>query len=318
MKRAAIAWCLAMLFAATAHAQNYPSQTVHFICAFPAGSGADIIVRWYAEKLRPLMGQTILVENRVGALGNLATEYVARSKPDGHTIYLTGATAITTSKYLFKNQSIDAARDLVVAASLNRQSTMLIVAANKPLNTVADLTAYLKSRKDAGTYGQTNPNARVMGALYKEYAQVDATEVGYRALAELLNDLTSGALDFAFVDNISATSLAREGKVRILGMSTPQRLQSSPDIPTMAEQGIPINLTAWFAAIVPSATPQPVINHINKLFNQVTSSDDGKKFLGGLPSDPWPTTPEEARANIEREIKAWGEYVRIAKIEPQG
>ena len=241
-----------------------------------------------------------------------------RSKPDGHTIYMTGGTAITTSKYLFKNQTFDAEKDLVVAATLNKQSTMLVVAPNKPWKTVGELTAYLKDRKDAGTYGHTNPNGRVMGALYKEYAKVTAVEVGYRGIAEALNDLTSGALDYAFVDNIAATSLAREGKLRILGMSMPQRLQSNPDIPTMAEQGIPIHQTSWFAAIVPSATPRPIVDQINKMYNQVTSSEEGRKYLTSIASDPWPTTPDEAKETVAKEIKDWAEYVRIAKIEPQG
>jgi tripartite-type tricarboxylate transporter receptor subunit TctC len=303
---------------AAVQAQNYPSQDVHLICAFPAGSGADIIVRFYAEKLRPIMKQIVLVENRVGALGNIATEYVARSKPDGHTIYVTGGTAITTSMYLFKNRSINAEKELQVAATINRQSTMLVVGADRPWRSVADLTADLKSRKSPGTYGHTNPNGRVMGALYKELAKFDAVEVGYRGTSDALNDLVSGQLDFALFDNLSATSLAREGRVRILGMSAPQRLQSTPDIPTMAEQGVAIGLTAWFAAMVPSTTPRPVVDQINAMFNQVTGSDDGRKFLTSIASDPWPTTPDEAKETVAREIKAWGDYVKIAKIEPQG
>jgi tripartite-type tricarboxylate transporter receptor subunit TctC len=319
MRYAGLALVFALFAAMPAQAQQFPAQDIHLICAFPAGSGADNIVRWYGEKLRPMMGgHNVIVENRVGALGNIATEYVARSKPDGHTIYMTGGTAITTSKYLFKNQSIDAEKALTVAATLNKQSTMLVVAPAKPWKTVADLTAYLKGRKDAGTYGQTNPNARVMGALYKEYAKVQAVEVGYRGISELLNDITSGALDYAFVDNISATSLAREGKLRILGMSMPERLKSFPDIPTMAEQGIPIHQTSWFAAIVPSATPKPVVDRINRMYNDITSSDEGRKYLASIASDPWPTTPEQAKETVAREIRDWAEYVRIAKIEPQG
>src|SRR6185503_3123354 len=129
--------------AAPAIAQSYPSQDVHFVCAFPPGSGADVIVRWYAEKLRPIMGATILVENKVGALAFLATEYTARAKPDGHTIFVHGWSAIASANYLFKNPAIDVTKALTLAGTMNRQPHMIVVDAKSPFQSLKDLTAHL-------------------------------------------------------------------------------------------------------------------------------------------------------------------------------
>jgi tripartite-type tricarboxylate transporter receptor subunit TctC len=296
----------------------YPSQDVHFICAFPAGSGADIIVRWYGEKLRPIFGRAILVENRVGAIGNLATEYTARSKPDGYTIYVHGGSAVAANMHMFKNPTVDASKAIVTCATINRQPTMFCVDPSKPWKSVAEVTAFARERKEKATYATTNPLGKVMGATYKEINKLEAVEVTYRTAVDSLNDLKSGAIDYAMYDNIFAASQAREGRVRILAVSTKERLQANPDIPTMTELGTPMDVTGWFAAMVPSATPRPIVEQIAKMFNEVTATEDAKKFLNSVASDPWINTPDQAQAYMLRQVKDWADYVRIAKIEPQG
>jgi tripartite-type tricarboxylate transporter receptor subunit TctC len=313
-----VIFALCASLVAPAQAQQYPSQDVHFICAFPAGSGADVIVRWYAEKLRPIIGRTIVVENKVGAIGNLATEYVARAKPDGYTIYVHGASALAANMHLFKNPSVDAANAIQIAATINRQPTMLVVAAQQPWKSVAELTAYLHQKGDKASYATSNPLGKVMGALYKQHEALESVEVVYRTAADSLNDMQSGTLDYGLLDNIYAAAQAREGRLRILAVSTKDRLQANPDIPTMTELGIPMNVTGWFSAMVPMGTPRPIVDLINAWFNQVTGSEDGKKFLNSVASDPWVGTPDEAQAFLRQEIKDWGDYVRLAKIEPQG
>ena len=138
------------LSAAPVFAQTYPTQDLHFICAYPAGSGADIFVRFYAEKLRPVIGRTIIVENKPGAVSNIATEYVARTKPDGYTVYIQGASSIAANMHLFKNPPVDVGRAIQIAAPLNKQPYMLVVDASRPWKNVAELTAYLKDRKRQG------------------------------------------------------------------------------------------------------------------------------------------------------------------------
>jgi tripartite-type tricarboxylate transporter receptor subunit TctC len=303
---------------ARAAAGPWPAKDLHFICAFPAGSGADVIVRWYADRVRPFINRNIIVENKVGALGNLATKYTARSKPNGYTIYVHGASAVAANMHLFRKPTVDAAKAITVAATINRQPTMLVVSPDKPWKNLAELTAYLKEKKDKATYATTNPVGKVMGAIYKASQKLEAVEVVYRTGADSLNDFASGAVDYGLLDNIFAAGQEGAGRVRILAVSTPERLHANPDIPTMTEQGVPMSLTGWFAAMVPSATPRPIVDQINKLFNRVTSTDDARKFLNNVASDPWVSSPDEAQAFLLKEIDAWGDYVRIAKIEPQG
>src|SRR5271165_1489365 len=224
-----------------AFAQTYPTQDVHFVCAFAAGSGADIIVRYFSDKMRPLMGRSIIVENEVGAIGNLATEYVARSKPDGHVIYVTGASGVAANMHIFKNPSVDVGNALQIAATINKATMMLGVRADAPWKTAPELTAAMKLKGDKASYAIANPASKVLGALYKEKAGLQSVEVGYRTGADFLNDLHGGNIDYAIPDNIQAMAQARAGRMRILAVGAATRTQSAPDLPTMTELGYPMD-----------------------------------------------------------------------------
>lgn len=297
--------------------QDYPTRDVSFVCAFPPGSGADIIVRWYAEKMRVLLGRTVIVENKVGAIGNVATEYTARAKPDGHTIYVHGATALAANMTLFKKPPVDVEKEIQIVATINKQPTMLVVRPDAPWHTVAELTAYLKEKGAKASYGTSNPLGRVMGAIYNQTMGLEAVEVVYRTAGDSLNDLTSGALDFATLDNIFSIAQEREKRLRVLAISPPERMQVVPQFPTMTELGVPMKIVGWFAAMVPMATPRPIVDRLNRLFNEVTGSAEGKAFLNGVASDPWLTTPDQGQAFLREQVVDWGAWIRQAKIEPQ-
>jgi len=305
---------------AVVRAQAFPTQDMHFICGFPPGSGADLIVRFFAEKIRPLAGRPIIVENKPGALGNIATEYVVRSKPDGHTLYITGATVLATNQHLLKNPTVNVTEALQMVGTINRQPIMIAVSSNSPHQTIAQLTKAMKEKGDKASYATSNPAAKVVGALYKERAGLQSVDVQYRSGAEFLNDLTSGNIDYAIPDNVFALAQAqaRAGRMRILAVSTGQRLQAAPDYPTMAELGYPMDLVAWWGGFVPSATPRPIVHQLGKWLSQIVASDEGKAFLNNIASDPWVNTPDQAQAYFREQIEAWREYVKIAKIEPQG
>ena len=314
----AIAIAAALFGAGAAKAQQYPSQDIHFICGFAPGSGADIIVRFYAEKVRVLSGRNIIVENRVGAIGNIATEYVARSKPDGYTVYITGASALAASQNISKNPSVDVGKQLQIVGTINKQPVMIGVRADGPIKTMAELTALLKSKGDKASYATSNPTAKVVGAMYKQRAGLTAVDVSYRSSADYLNDLASGNIDYAIPDNVFAVAQARAGRMRILAVSTGQRMKAAPEYPSMTELGYPMDLQGWWAGLVPAGTPRPVVEQLGKWISEVTASEDGKAFLASIASDPWVTSPDEAQAFFLKQIEQWGEYVRIANIEKQG
>lgn len=301
------------------YAQQYPSQDIHFICGYPAGSGADVLVRYFAEKLRPILNRTIIVENKAGAGGNIGVEYAAKSKPDGYVVFVHAGSQLSSGMYLFKNPPVDNATAFQTVSLINRQPFMLVVDPKKPWKNVAELTAYLKAKGDKATYATSAPLGTVMGEMYKQLAGVQSIEVNYRQGSDALNDMTSGAIDYGMLDPVYALSQAREGRLRILAVSTGQRLEANPDLPTMAESGVKgMDLMGWFGSFVPAGTPKPIVDQLNKAFNQVEGSDETKKFLNSFGGDPWIASPDEAQAHLVSQIKAWADYMKIAKIQPQG
>ena len=195
---------------------------------------------------------------------------------------------------------------------------MLVVDAKSPYKTTAELTAAMKKKGDKATYASAAPTGTIMGELYKVATGVSAVEVTYKTAPDSLNDLASGAVDYGMHDPVFSLAQQREGRLRILGVSVGQRLKASPDLQTMTEQGIPMDLTGWWAAMLPAGAPQPVLDQINKWFTQVVSSDDTRKFLASFGGDQLLEPPAQAQERLAKDVKAWGEYVRIAKIQPQG
>ncbi len=307
-----------LLQSSKAYAQAFPSQDIQFICGFAAGSGADTYVRFFAEKMRVLSKRNVTVQNRVGALGNIATEYAARSKPDGHTVYITGGSALAANQHVLKSPTIDVGNELQVVGTINKQPNMIMVAAEAPWKSLAELVTAMKAKGDKASYALANPSARVVGALFKEKAGLQAVEVQYKTAAQYLNDLTSGNIDYAIADNVLAVSQVRAGRMRILAVSTQERLQAAPDYPALVESGYQISVTSWWAGFVPMATPRTIVDQLGSWLSEIVASEEGKKFLNSFASDPWVTRPDEAQAYFRQEIAAWGEYVKIAKIEQQG
>jgi tripartite-type tricarboxylate transporter receptor subunit TctC len=301
-----------------ARAQDYPSQDIRFICGFPAGSGADVLVRYFAEKVRMVAGRTIIVENKVGAAGNIAAVYTARAKPDGYTLYVHAASAIAANMHLFKAPPIDAARDLQIAAGINKQPFMVMVPATSPYKSLGELTEAMKAKGEKASYAQSNTSGKVMGELYKRATGVKAVDVPYRTANDSLNDFGSGRIDYGMMDPVFALSQSRAGRLRMLAVSTPHRMQAVPELPTMAEAGVPgVELLTWFAVMVPSATPQPIVDKINNWFKQVLATEETKGFLNSFGGDPFIATPEEGQALFRQGVKDWEGYVRAARIDPQ-
>jgi tripartite-type tricarboxylate transporter receptor subunit TctC len=316
---AAVAFGLAALAGAPpARAQDYPTQDIRFICGFPAGSGADVLVRYFAEKLRPLAGRPVIVENKVGAAGNIAAEFTARAKPDGYTVHVHAGSAVAANQHLFKRRPFDAVKDLQVAATLNQQPFMVMVPAASPHKTLAELTAAMKQKGDKASYAQSNTSGKVMGDLYKQATGITAVEVPYRTANDSINDFASGRLDYGMMDPVFALSQERAGRLRSLAVSTPRRMQAVPELPTMTEAGTPgVEMMGWFAAMVPSATPRPVVDRLNKWLNEILATEETRKFLNQFGGDPYISTPEEGQARMVKEVKDWEHYIKIAKIEPQ-
>ena len=321
------AWCVprslaiamaAAFWLAPAHAQQYPAQDIRLICGYPAGSGADVIVRYYAEKLKAITGRTVLVENKVGALGNIATEHTARAKPDGYTIYLNGGGVIAANMYLFKKPPVDIVKELQVAAGINRLSSMLTVRSDRPWKTLAELTAYLKERGEKASYASSNPVSQAVGEIYKQKAGLSAVQVSYKTGFDSANDMQSGQVDFAVLDPIYALAQRREGRLRVLAIASAQRMEAVSDIPTFTEQGIPMDLLGWWGAFVPAATPRAIVERLSTACARVLARPDVVAALRAQVLDPSPMTPEEFGAFMRAEREKWGRLIRSTDVKLEG
>ncbi len=309
---------LLAVFAATqVGAQSYPSREIRFVCAFPAGSGADVLVRYFANAVQKTSGNTVIVENKSGAAGLIAAEYVARSRPDGYTVFVHSGTGISNIPALYKKPPIDPTRAMEVAATINRQPFMIVVDPKSPYKSLAQLTEAMKKKGDKATYGTSATTGTVVGEIYKARTGIKAVEVNYKTASDSLNDQQSGRLDYASMDPQYSLAQAREGRLRILAVSTGERLQANPDILTMKEQGVDIDVTGWFAAMVPAGTPLPVKTKLHEWFVKVVSTPETKAFLNQFGGDPLVETMEQGQARLLRDIDNWKEYARIARIVPQ-
>jgi tripartite-type tricarboxylate transporter receptor subunit TctC len=314
---ASVVLAAAGLAPAGAQAQAYPSREIRFVCAFPPGSGADVLVRYFANAVQKLSPATIIVENKSGAAGLIAAEYSARSKPDGYTVFVHAGSGVANIPALYKNPPIDAAKAMEVVATINRQPFMIMVDAKSPYKTLAQLTEAMKKKGEKATYGTAATTGTVVAEIYKARTGIKAVEVNYKTGADALNDQLSGRLDFTSQDPQFAMSMHREGKLRILGVSTGERLQANPDLPTMKEQGVDMDVTGWFAAMVPTGTPAAAKAKLHEWFVKVVSTPETKAFLNQYGGDPMIETMEKGQARLLRDIENWKEYARIARIVPQ-
>ena len=219
-----------LLFAAPAVAQDYPVREIRSICNFTAGSGADIIVRYYSDKLSKLAGRPVIVENRAGAQGLVATDYVAKSRPDGYTILITPASStLATAPHIFKKIPFDPLKDLAPVTTLNSLAFTIAVDAAKPYRTIDDLVAALRTKRDDGFYGTQSNSGQVTGELFKQLRGLKTTYVPYKATGDALASLLGGEVDFLTVDATWASTM-HPHKIRILAVTSAKRSAALPEV----------------------------------------------------------------------------------------
>lgn len=307
-----------VLLTSGAHAE-YPDRPVKVVIGLPAGGGADIMTRWYVDKLREVSGGTFFVENKVGAASNIAIDSVAKSKPDGYTLMFGASASMGGNRYLYKNLPYDSVRDIDPITTFCQLGFALVVNPEKtPVKTVAELTAFLKAKNGKATYGWAVTSAIASAVLYVTSAKIEAVQVGYKTTGAAVSDVIAGQIDFTFADMVYATGLAKQGKIRILANSADKRALSAPDVPTMAESGLPdATQTPWWAVWGPKGLPPDVVEKMGKWVNQITAMPETVQFLTTQGADPLPGSQEETRKKLIEAMKVWERVVSLAKIEPQ-
>ncbi|HVG52131.1 MAG TPA: tripartite tricarboxylate transporter substrate binding protein [Xanthobacteraceae bacterium] len=299
--------------------EPYPSRIITSVCMFAPGTGADIFVRFYAKKLQELANQTVNVENKVGMAGNIATEYVARSKPDGYTIFIAPASSILVAgQFLYKKLNYDPINDFTSVTSLAKLPFVLVVAPDIGVNSVADLVKYLKTKPDNGFFASSTTSGLIASELVKTQFGLKTTEVKYKSGLDALNDLLAHNIDFQFTDPVTVKERIATGKLKALMLTSAEPFAALPNIPSAKQAGVNnLDLISWWSVHVPAKTPRPVVDTLTTWFNQIARSDDAKAFLTNLGSDPLIGDAALVDKMIKAETEEWKEYVKIAKIEPQ-
>ena len=300
-------------------AQEYPARDIHTVCSFAAGSGADILVRYYSDRLAKLAGKPVLVENRPGAQGTIGAEYVARARPDGYTVLITPASSThAAASYTFKKLPYDPVKDFVSVAPIARLSFVIAVSGSSPIKSIPELIAHLKSKPDHGTYGEGTVTGQVVAELLKERAGLKTVDVPYKTSVQGITDLIGGQLDFLVWDATFLSGQARTGRIRLIGVTSGNRSGALPDVATIAESGFPgYDITSWWGVMVPAGTPRPVVDKLAHWIGQINATEETRQFLHNVATDVLPGTPESMAQLLKEDIDRWGRYAKLAKIEPQ-
>jgi tripartite-type tricarboxylate transporter receptor subunit TctC len=297
-------------------AQDFPNRRLTLVVGFAAGSGADVLTRYYASKLSQEVAQPVVVENKPGANGALAAQAVMQSKPDGYTLLFAPSASMSGGKFLYANLPYDSQKDFVIVAPLLDNGFALAVGANAPVHSVAELTALLKS-KPAARYGTSNSTGIAAAQLYRTLAGVQATQVAYKTTGDALPDLADGTLDFMFLDGVFALSQLKTGKVRLLA-TVGSRIEGAPDVPTMEEAGIKgYGFSVWWMIAAPVATPKDIVDRLNAVFNRISAMPETKSFLATAAAAPLTGTPEAMVGKLAKDIETWGQLARAGGITPQ-
>jgi tripartite-type tricarboxylate transporter receptor subunit TctC len=316
---ATAAFALAGLTVAAPTAQaEYPDKPIKVMVGFPPGGGADILVRWYADQLQKASGGTFIVENKVGASGNLSLDAVAKARPDGYTILFASTVTTAGNAHVFKTMPLDVRKDLVPVMHFGETPFVLCVAPNSPINTVADLTAFIKTKGGKATYGTATTIALAATIIYLDTAKVEATQVGYKTTANAITDLTAGQIDFAFADVVFATGQAKQGRIKMIAITSDTPAPSLPNVPPMKAAGVPLGeITPLWGVWVPAGAPKEVVDKLSKWMIDITNSPAAKDFLHAQGATPVVGDQASYRKRFDQAWASWDKVVATGKVQAQ-
>jgi tripartite-type tricarboxylate transporter receptor subunit TctC len=305
------------LFAAPAQAQTYPSQPIKLIVATPPGGIADLVGRTLAQKLSEA-GKTAVVENRTGGAGAIAATAVAKAPPDGYTLYIGFHQTQTILPHLMTNLTYDAEKDFVPISLIVATANVLVIHPSVPANSVKELIAYAKANPGKLTYASqgNGSSGHIVGEQFKQATGTNVTHVPYRGAAPAVQDLVAGHVSMMFDIAPLAKTQIEAKTVRGLGVAGSQRLSVLPDLPSMAEAGLPeLEGGPWFGLLAPAGTPRPIIDWLNSETKKAFSAPDVReRFIAQGMTLPL-NTPEQFASFITADSKRWGEVIRRGNIK---
>lgn len=320
-----------MAFAAPAHAAapaNWPAKPIRFVVPYPAGGPLDTVARAIGEKLRDSLGQPVVVENKPGAGGNLGADYVAKQPADGYTLVMGAVATHAINPTLFAKMPYDPVKDFAPITLVADVPNVLVMhpgkAAELHINNVRDLVEYARKHPGKLDYasGGNGSAGHLSGELFKSMAHISMVHIPYNGASPAQLSVLSGQTDLIFDNLASASANIKAGKLKAFAVTTASRAPSFPELPTIAEAGKGLGLegfdiSTWFGVLAPAGTPREIVDRLNHDIVAILKTDDMKQRLARIGAQPAPTTPEQFRALIQRELKKYGQVVKVsgAKVD---
>jgi tripartite-type tricarboxylate transporter receptor subunit TctC len=296
---------------------DYPNKEIHMVVGFAAGSGADLLARYFATRLQEKAGKPIIVDNKPGATATIGAQTAALAKPDGYTILFSGSSTHATAPWIYKKLAFDPVKDFTPVTTIQKLAFVLAVDAKSSVKSVADLTALLKT-KDKPSYGTSNTTGLAAGELYKTAIGRDVLRVNYKTTQDGVRDMLAGLVDFMFIDTGFALEQQKQGALRVLAVTTAERISIAPDVATMAESGFPgFELVAWWAVWGPAGLPQPITDKLAGWLNEIATTDETKQFFARTGAVPFLGNGKVLHDFEIAEIEKWGKIFRAAGVEPE-
>ncbi|HLH94484.1 MAG TPA: tripartite tricarboxylate transporter substrate binding protein [Xanthobacteraceae bacterium] len=307
--------CLLLLLAlapAAALAQTYPTRPVMLVSPFPPGGSVSLVARIVADKMSETLGQSIVVENRGGAGGTIGARYVARSAPDGYTLLLGYTGTLAIGPTLYANAGFDPRRDFAPIGEIGSAPLMAVAHPSLPVHSIAELIAYAKANPGKVNFGSAGIGTvgQLAGELMNTMAGIELVHVPYKGTGPALTDLLGGHIPLMFTPIPTAHGQVQAGALRALAVTSAQRSSLLPDLPTVAESGLPgYEAALRYGLVAPAGTPRPIVERLNKELRTALASPDVRERLAADGAEVLPSTPEQYAADIDREETTWGKVV---------
>jgi len=309
------------LVASVAAAQDaYPTKTIRFIAPFPPGGTTDVLSRVLAQKLSDGLGRQVVVENRPGAAGNIGHELAAKTAPDGYTLLLTNSSALVTNPHLYKRLGFDPLNDFSPITLVAKGGQVLVVHPSVPARGIKELIALARARPDRITFGSGGRGtpAHVAGEIFKSETGAKVIHVPYKGTVQSVTDLVAGQIDMVFSDMVPAVPQIKAGRLRALAVTSEQRSQALPDVPTTIEAGVPIAVPQnWWAVLAPKGTPAGIISRLNAEFGQILRMRDVEERYASLGIFTVHSTPERVLEQVRAESPRVAKVLKAAGVEPE-
>lgn len=300
-----------------AAAQPYPAKPVRLVVPFPAGGATDILARTISQKASEKLGQQIVIDNRPGAGGTIGSDHVAKSAPDGYTLLIATGSTHSIGPIINPKIPYNVERDFSPVVYVARTTSVLVVPNQLQVKNLAEFIALLKANPGKFNYGSSGngTNSHLSGELFKAQAQVFLTHIPYRGTGLVFTDMVSGQVHMLMDNYVTAQSNIKEGKLRVLGVTSLQRLPFLPEVPTLDEQGLKgFDVSNWFGIYAPKGTSGDMIAKVNAAFNQALQEPDMQKRLASLGATPTGSTPEQMSAMVAADTAKWTKLIRERKI----